>query len=420
MSVAGKWNTGGRGAVVLHESCFSMDNIIRVRGLLRIRTRFLSMYVYVYIILGFNNKMADREEPPVTVEELAGKAGLPLQYLDGEFRKDYVPILAEFCDPWENIGYHLKLTRTNIETIKHDNTTSEMKRIAMLTKWKEKFAYKSTYRILIEALIQSEHAQQAQDVCQKLKSVMPNDASLFSREQETAGSIGQPSEEYIPGTDVAQSIKRLEIQFIHIQNRFLKSGPGTGVSLEQLQTCICTLPSFTADNPRLLLEANSVNMFVFHLKNYCSAIDPDILEGLIEVLGDAESKSMMQEYTKDLDNFRCKTKLKDFIGKYNGPKPPEFKEVQLKLGDNWREKTLADLKLINSQISRQSMLIKMASPGSVYVTFMIPKDDLELGFHLRDYLRTQCVLQIIVCGVCIFDCEGSPCMTYYSLRGSTV
>lgn len=70
---------------------------------------------------------------------------------------------------------------------------------------------------------------------------------------------------------------------------------------------------------------------------------------------------MIKEYNRDLHDFECKTKLKDFIGNYNRPTPPDYKEVELKLGDNWREKTLADVKLINLQISRRSWLMKMGS-----------------------------------------------------------
>ena len=125
------------------------------------------------------------------------------------------------------------------------------------------------------------------------------------------------------------------------------------------------------------------------------------------MLGDAETKLKIKEYNRDLHDFEHKTKIMDFIGNYEGPTPPDFKDIQLKLGENWREKTLADLKLINSQISRQTWLVNMASIGSIYVTFMIPQeDDIELGIHLRNYLQTQFVLQILVEGVCIFSCEG--------------
>ena len=94
---------------------------------------------------------------------------------------------------------------------------------------------------------------------------------------------------------------------------------------------------------------------MFNMKEYCCALNPDILEGLIEVLGDAETKSMMimREYNKDLHDFQCKTKLKYFVGNYEGSTPPEYKDVQLR---QLEERILVDVKLIKSQISQQSWL----------------------------------------------------------------
>ena len=349
-------------------------------------------------------------DPSITVEELAKKAELPLLCLDKAFREEEACLLAEFCDQWELIGYHLRLVKTDITTIKNDNDTTDLRRISMLVRWSEKFAHKATYRVLIEALIRSKHGIKALELCQTLRhelavnSRIGSDADAELVEQKGAVCT---REDVIPDTDIVQSIKDLRMQFVRVQHHFLQSGPGTGVTLQQLQTCISTLPSFTTDKPQALLEASSVQHFIHNLKDYCCALNPDILEGLIEVLGDVKSKSMMEKYKRVLHEFRCKTKLKDFVGNYDGPTPPEYKEVQLKLGDDWREKTLADLILITSQISRQSWLVKMVSVGSMYVRFMIPQDDdLELGIHIRNFLQSQCVLQIVVGGVCIFNCEG--------------
>ena len=189
------------------------------------------------------------------------------------------------------------------------------------------------------------------------------------------------------------------------------------MTLEQLQMCISILPSFTTDTPQLLLKANSINDFSFNLKKYYCAPNPDILEGLIMVLGDTETQTMMKTYNAALQEFRSKTKLKDFVGNYEGPTPSDYKEVQLKLGDNWREKTLADLNMITSQISRWSWLVKMVTVGSVYATFnMIPQEDkLELGIHIRNYLQAQYVVQILVGGVCVFNCEGNKQSALYNL-----
>lgn len=50
----------------------------------------------------------------VTVDELAEEAGLSLQCLEKAFHVEYIHVLSEFCDQWENIGYHLKLSMISI------------------------------------------------------------------------------------------------------------------------------------------------------------------------------------------------------------------------------------------------------------------------------------------------------------------
>ena len=61
--------------------------------------------------------------------------------------------VAKLCVGWQLIGQYLKLTDAEISAVDGDKGTVEEKRIAMLGKWREKFAYKATYQVLIEALL---------------------------------------------------------------------------------------------------------------------------------------------------------------------------------------------------------------------------------------------------------------------------
>ena len=76
-------------------------------------------------------------------------------------------IICLFCDRWESIGYRLKLTKSDISSIKDNNSDAEMRRILMLQTWKERFAHKDTYLDLIEALLRGGRAQQALNMCHK-------------------------------------------------------------------------------------------------------------------------------------------------------------------------------------------------------------------------------------------------------------
>ena len=127
-------------------------------------------------------------QSPITIEELAEKARLSLECLDLPFHKDHAHILAEFCDPWENIGYYLHLNNAIINGIKEDNSTAEKRRVATLQLWKQKYAHRATYQVLVEALIESGRTQQALELCIKIKELWP-----ASESDGTSVTSGDPS-----------------------------------------------------------------------------------------------------------------------------------------------------------------------------------------------------------------------------------
>ena len=51
-----------------------------------------------------------------------------------------------------------------------DYRTAEQKRVEMLRKWKEKFAFKATYRVFIKALLSCGKASDAIDACKAIVS----------------------------------------------------------------------------------------------------------------------------------------------------------------------------------------------------------------------------------------------------------
>ena len=153
------------------------------------------------------------------------------------------------------------------------------------------------------------------------------------------------------------------------------------------------------------------------MKDYCNAQDPDILEDLIELLGDEETKMKKNQFIDKLVAFQRGTKIKDMIGNYDGPEnmPANYKELEIKLGDNWREKTLEDLKNVRFTLSSKSgaWLLKLIEDGSLIVTYLVPNsEDLQLDDEQSDYLCRQNVIQITMGGKYVFmnevrnDTEG--------------
>lgn len=104
----------------------------------------------------------------ITIDELVAQAGIEEITLDQQCHDDDFLSLYEFCDPWELIGQHLKLTRSQISAVDGDNKTTDQKRLGLLQKWKDVFAHKATYRVLASALIACGKAEQALEVCKTL------------------------------------------------------------------------------------------------------------------------------------------------------------------------------------------------------------------------------------------------------------
>ena len=71
---------------------------------------------------------------------------------------------------WQLIGFHLELTKADIVAVDGDYRSVEEKRIGMVGKWKEKFAFKATYRVFIEALLSCGKASDAIEACKDIMS----------------------------------------------------------------------------------------------------------------------------------------------------------------------------------------------------------------------------------------------------------
>ena len=104
----------------------------------------------------------------ITIDELVVQAGIEEITLDQQCHDDDFLSLYELCDPWELIGQHLKLTRPQISAVDADNKTTDQKRLGLLQKWKETFAHKATYRVLVAALLACGKAESALEVCKTL------------------------------------------------------------------------------------------------------------------------------------------------------------------------------------------------------------------------------------------------------------
>ena len=372
------------------------------------------------------------EHQQIGIPELANEAGISVESLNQNCSDSDLLEFAELCDDtWELIAYDIGLTNPQVTAIKEECTNTEIRSVKFLQKWKEN-KLEHTYKMLAVAFLKRKKIQRALHICKAVKTHSVNTAEILrevppsviihTEEAGTSSHVSHSrtvndSDTSLPltiNTNIKDKLRTLDRNFSSVQIQFMKA---PGVTLEDLQSCLSTLGSFQSNTPTPLWEARNLIEFFHKLKDYCNAQDPDILEDLIELLGDEETKMKKNQFIDKLVAFQRGTKIKDMIGNYDGPEnmPANYKELEIKLGDNWREKTLEDLKNVRFMLSSKSgaWLLKLIEDGSLIVTYLVPNsDDLQLDDEQSDYLCRQNVIQITMGGKYVFmnevrnDTEG--------------
>ena len=126
------------------------------------------MSVTVFILISEGALTAPAE---LTLQDVAARAGVKsLDILDQECSQQVLLSLAKYCVDWQLIGFHLELTKADIVAVDGDYRSVEEKRVGMMGTWKEKFAFKATYRVFIEALLSCGKASDAIEACKTVVS----------------------------------------------------------------------------------------------------------------------------------------------------------------------------------------------------------------------------------------------------------
>ena len=111
-------------------------------------------------------------EPP-TLDDLVKRLDIPLSLLDQTCSDDHFTSISLFLD-WRRVAPHLGQKTTDIEEIESKKTESE-KRLETLQKWKMKYSFLATYKVLVQVLLNVGCADHALRVCQLLQ---PQDTGM--------------------------------------------------------------------------------------------------------------------------------------------------------------------------------------------------------------------------------------------------
>ena len=131
------------------------------------------------------------------------------------------------------------------------------------------------------------------------------------------------------------------------------------------------------------IEKYNNMLSIWHrLNTYWDFLNYTLIENLVEKFGDSDLISKMQDYKKDLKEFRHKTHLCDFA-KYHTKYTEkvtegDLKELVVKLKQRWEECTLEDLEKLKENITHKFFLpsflmtIRTFGNNSIIVTWVIP------------------------------------------------
>ena len=105
--------------------------------------------------------------PEITLEELRKHVGIRGTQLDCQCSDDHLLIIAKKIDNWMQYANALKLTGQDIESIRTDiDLNYHFRSLQSLKMWQRRYAFRATYRVLVDVCLNEGNAKLAEEICQ--------------------------------------------------------------------------------------------------------------------------------------------------------------------------------------------------------------------------------------------------------------
>ena len=115
----------------------------------------------------------------ITLDDCIQRFDFTDEVLDAKCSDEHILDVSRFLD-WKGVARYLKLTESEVDAVDSDGRDEQDKRRKTLEKWMSKFAFKATYRNLIQALLDSGRGDHAEKVCELLqKGNMANTSNVL-------------------------------------------------------------------------------------------------------------------------------------------------------------------------------------------------------------------------------------------------
>ena len=224
---------------------------------------------------------------------------------------------------------------------------------------------------------------------------------------------------------IEEEIDEFEVKYAKLVHSVLVSFQQGSVSFRAIQACLMALPislkhqwvDLLGSQARQLSQASNIGelFFILSTSPHWNFYNPYLLSHLVEQFGDEQMKQQKDKYLEELREFRMRTKVNDFIGKWTGASQPSTQELVLELEEEvWKKRTLEQLEQVRIGLSRKRSLEDSVLPwpaksireSSLDAVFSLPKSIDGHNLHLedlREFFLAHQVLRVLLNGACILD-----------------
>ena len=108
----------------------------------------------------------------ITLNELLKQTEISLAKLEKCTSDEHICAIAIFLTSWQTVTAYLGLSENDLDAVKQEGKNEQDKRLIALQKWKHKFGFKATYKMLVEVLLSLSMADIAEKICHLLKGIL--------------------------------------------------------------------------------------------------------------------------------------------------------------------------------------------------------------------------------------------------------
>ena len=169
---------------------------------------------------------------------------------------------------------------------------------------------------------------------------------------------------------------------------------------------------FLAGKLSAINKAKTVNALFSILDLYWDFMNCGLLERLIGRFGSKGTQRRMEGYLKKLIDFRVRTTVREFTGKWRRKIPSNMSEITMEMGDGWLDKTLEAVEEFKTAFSRMCSFKEYAlsftesSHNSVILCWALQRSfpmSVEILQPARQFLQKQGVLRVFFKRACLCD-----------------